>query len=62
MILMPLCSASLDPDGAANLLVGRTRASTLKGYLTYYKHWRLWLGEAKLRMPLDFLQNWWITC
>ena len=27
---MPLCSASLDPDGAANLLVGRTRASTLK--------------------------------
>ena len=42
---------SLDPDRAANLLVGRTRSSTLKRYLTYYKHWRLWLGEAKLRLP-----------
>ena len=42
---------SLDPDRAANLLVGRTRSSTLKRYLTYYKQWRLWLGEAKLRLP-----------
>ncbi|CAE7923836.1 unnamed protein product, partial [Symbiodinium sp. KB8] len=40
---------SLDPDRAANLLAGRTRASTLKRYLTFYKQWRLWLGEAKLR-------------
>ena len=42
---------SLDPDRAANLLAGRTRASTLKRYLTFYKQWRLWLGEAKLRLP-----------
>ena len=42
---------SLDPDRAANLLVGRARSSTLKRYLTYYKQWRLWLGEAKLRLP-----------
>ena len=55
---------SLDPDRAANLLVGRTRASTLKRHLTHYKHWRLWLGEAKLRMPrgrpadlVDYLLN-----
>ena len=55
---------SLDPDRAANLLVGRTRSSTLKRYLTYYKQWRLWLGEAKLRLPpgrpadlVDFLRR-----
>ena len=42
---------SLDPDRAANLPVGRTRSSTLKRYLTYFKQWRLWLGEAKLRLP-----------
>ena len=37
---------SLDPDR-----VGSTRASTLKRYLGYYRQWRLWLGEAKLRQP-----------
>ncbi|OLP76093.1 hypothetical protein AK812_SmicGene44017, partial [Symbiodinium microadriaticum] len=42
---------SLDPDRAALLLVGRTRASTLKRYLSYYRQWRLWLAEAKLRYP-----------
>ncbi|OLQ12812.1 hypothetical protein AK812_SmicGene3334 [Symbiodinium microadriaticum] len=49
---------SLDPDRAANLLVGRTRANTLKRCLTYYKHWRLWLGEAKLRMPRGRPADW----
>ena len=42
---------SLDPDRAALLLTGSTRASTLKRYLGYYRQWRLWLGEAKLRQP-----------
>ena len=42
---------SLDPDRAALLLTGSTRASTLKRYLSYYRQWRLWLGEAKLRQP-----------
>ena len=42
---------SLDPDRAALLLTGSTRASTLKRYLGYYRQWRLWLGEAKLRHP-----------
>ena len=42
---------SLDPDRAARLLTGSTRASTLKRYLGYYRQWRLWLGEAKLRQP-----------
>ena len=42
---------SLDPDRAALLLVGKTRASTLKRYLSYYRQWRLWLAEAKLRYP-----------
>ena len=42
---------SLDPDRAALLLVGKTRASTLKRYLSYYRQWRLWLGEAKPRYP-----------
>ena len=42
---------SLDPDRAAQLLVGRTRATTLKRYLSYYRQWRLWLAEAKLRYP-----------
>ena len=41
---------SLDPDRAA-LLTGSTRASTLQRYLGYYRQWRLWLGEAKLRQP-----------
>ena len=36
---------------AALLLTGSTRASTLKRYLSYYRQWRLWLGEAKLRQP-----------
>ena len=42
---------SLDPDRAALLLVGKTRASTLKRYLSYYRQRRLWLAEAKLRYP-----------
>ncbi|OLP88351.1 hypothetical protein AK812_SmicGene30348 [Symbiodinium microadriaticum] len=42
---------SLDPDRAAQLLVGKTRATTLKRYLGYYRQWRLWLAEAKLRYP-----------
>ncbi|CAE7794108.1 unnamed protein product [Symbiodinium sp. CCMP2456] len=42
---------SLDPDRAALLLTGSTRASMLKRYLGYYRQWRLWLGEAKLRLP-----------
>ena len=42
---------SLDPDRAAQLLVGRTRATALKRYLSYYWEWRLWLAEAKLRYP-----------
>ena len=42
---------SLDPDRAALLLTGSTRASTLKRYLSYYRQWRLWLVEAKLRQP-----------
>ena len=42
---------SLDPDRAAQLLVGRTRATTLKRNLSYYRQWRLWLAEAKLRYP-----------
>ena len=42
---------SLDPDRAALVLVGKTRASTLKRYLSYYRQWRLWLAEAKLRYP-----------
>ena len=42
---------SLDPDRAAQLLVGTTRATTLKRYLSYYRQWRLWLAEAKLRYP-----------
>ena len=42
---------SLDPDRAAQLLVGRTRTTTLKRYLSYYRQWRLWLAEAKLRYP-----------
>ena len=41
---------SLDPDRAAQLLVGRTRATTLKRYLSYYRQWRLWLAEAG-RLP-----------
>ena len=41
---------SLDPDRAALLLTGSTRASTLKRYLGY-RQWRLWLGEAKPRHP-----------
>ena len=40
-----------DPDRAAQLLVGKTRATTLKRYLSYYRQWRLWLAEAKLRYP-----------
>ena len=39
------------PDRAALLLAGKTRASTLQRYLSYYRQWRLWLGEAKLRGP-----------
>ena len=39
---------SLDPDRAALLLSGKTRASTP---FSYYRQWRLWLGEAKLRSP-----------
>ncbi|CAE7894569.1 unnamed protein product, partial [Symbiodinium sp. KB8] len=55
---------SLDPDRAAQLLVGQTRATTLKRYLGYYRQWRLWLAEAKLRYPpgrpadlVDYLQS-----
>ncbi|CAE7839519.1 unnamed protein product, partial [Symbiodinium microadriaticum] len=51
MTLMPPLSAQGE-DRAALLLVGRTRASTLKRYLSYYRQWRLWLAEAKLRYPL----------
>ena len=42
---------SLNPARAAELIVGRTRASTLKRYVTIYRQWRPWLAEAKLRMP-----------
>ena len=42
---------SLDPDRAALLLTEKTRASTPKRYLSYYRQWRLWRGEAKLRGP-----------
>ena len=42
---------SLDPDRAVLLLVGSTRTSTLKRYLTLFRQWRLWLGEVKLRLP-----------
>ena len=34
---------SLDPGWAAQLLVGRTRATALKRYVGYYRQWRLWL-------------------
>ena len=37
----------LDPERAYELLPGKTRASTLKRYVTMYKRWRLWLQEAK---------------
>ena len=49
--ILATLKGSLDPDRAALLLVGKTRASTLKRYLSYYRQWRLWLGEAKLRYP-----------
>ena len=48
----PLGKSAQGEDRAALLLVGRTRASTLKRYLSYYRQWRLWLAEAKLRYPL----------
>ena len=49
--ILAALKGSLDPDRAALLLIGRTRASTLKRYLSYYRQWRLWLAEAKLRYP-----------
>ena len=49
--MLAALKGSLDPDRAAQLLVGRTRATTLKRYLSYYRQWRLWLAEAKLRYP-----------
>ena len=37
----------LDPERAYELLLGKTRSSTLKRYVTMYRRWRLWLQEAK---------------
>ena len=42
---------SLDPSRAAEMIAGRTRASTLKRYVVVYQRWRLWLQEAKLLSP-----------
>ena len=53
---------SLDPDRAALLLVGRTRASTLTRYLSYYRQWRLWLAEASFATHLGGRRTWCTTC
>ena len=47
---LELCDA-LDPDRAALALAGKTRASTLKRYVTIYGRWRLWLKQAKEGNP-----------
>ena len=42
---------SLDPDRAISLLAGRTRATTIKRYVTVYQQWRIWLREAREKPP-----------
>ena len=44
-------AGSLDPERAVLLLGGKTRASTLKRYVTIYDRWRIWLRGAKARDP-----------
>ena len=44
-------AGSLDPERAVLLLGGKTRASTLKRYVTIYGRWRIWLRGAKARDP-----------
>ena len=49
--LIDKLAGSLDPERAVLLLGGKTRASTLKRYVTIYGRWRIWLRGAKARDP-----------
>ena len=40
---------------SSGALTGETRASSRKRYLSYYRQWRLWLGEAELGRPADLV-------
>ena len=42
---------SLFPERTVLVLVGRTRASMLKRYITIYSRWRRWLREGKNAFP-----------
>ena len=42
---------SLDPTRALDAIVGSTRSSTLKRYVSTYTQWRLWLAQTKKQMP-----------
>ena len=44
-------AGSLGPERAVLLLGGKTRASTLKRYVTIYGRGRIWLRGAKARDP-----------
>ena len=42
----------LDRTAAQRMLPGKTRATTVKRYVSYYRQWRQWLHEAKsVSMP-----------
>ena len=49
--ILVILEASLDPGRAIAMLAGRTRATTLKRYITVFQQWRLWLLEAKQISP-----------
>ena len=56
----------LDRIAAERMLPGKTRATTVKRYVSYYRQWRQWLQEAKcVSMPgteadlIDYLMARW---
>ena len=56
----------LDKTAAERMLPGKTRATTVKRYVSYYRQWRQWLQEAKsVSMPgteadlIDYLMARW---
>ena len=56
----------LDKVAAERMLPGKTRATTVKRYVSYYRQWRQWLQEAKsVSMPgteadlIDYLMARW---
>ena len=53
---------SLDPDRAALLLVGKTRASTLKRYLSCYGQWSSGWQRRSYAILRGDQRTWWTTC